>query len=294
MLRHAKVRRSATRLVLALGALLVIVALALAPRTAGAALGDCSQPSSSGSKPTASDCLYILNVAVGLLTCSPECICAPKGSLPPAATDALVCLQVAVNQPVALDCPCQSTTTTPSTTLPSTTVTSTTSSTTTTSASLTTTTLLQCPVQLTTPADTSLLACACVSDFGPACNGTCPADAACIPDFDTQECFCQGFGCGDYMGAPVCYGLCGQGAECVFTGDSCACAPAQGFPCTNGTVPDCDGDCPQGQFCMAQGDSCSCVDVTCGSYAAAPLCLGTCPTGLTCVDVEGVCSCLSN
>src|SRR5262245_45487303 len=77
-----------------------------------AALGDCSQPSTNGAKPAATDCLYILNVAVALLTCTPDCICAPKGSLPTSATDALVCLQVATSLPVPLDCPCEVTTTT--------------------------------------------------------------------------------------------------------------------------------------------------------------------------------------
>jgi hypothetical protein len=66
----------------------------------------CSQPSSNGNSPVASDCLFILKVAVGLETCSPECICAPKGTLPTSASDALLCLKSAVGQPVELDCPC--------------------------------------------------------------------------------------------------------------------------------------------------------------------------------------------
>ncbi len=69
-------------------------------------LHSCSQPISTGSRPTASDCLFILKAAVGSATCTPECMCAPKGSLPIAATDALVCLKNAVGQPVALNCPC--------------------------------------------------------------------------------------------------------------------------------------------------------------------------------------------
>ncbi len=73
-----------------------------------AANGDCSQPESSGSGPTATDCLRILNVAVGLGSCDPHaaCVCAPKGSLPATATDALVCLTSAVGGSATLDCPC--------------------------------------------------------------------------------------------------------------------------------------------------------------------------------------------
>ncbi len=67
----------------------------------------CAQPVSTGPNPLATDCLFILRAAVGLATCSPECICAPKGSLPTTATDALVCLNVAVGTPgVVLSCPC--------------------------------------------------------------------------------------------------------------------------------------------------------------------------------------------
>ena len=73
-----------------------------------AAQGDCSQPVSTGSAPAASDCLYILKVAVGSLTCSPACICAPKGTLPTSSSDALLCLRKSVGQQVQLNCPCTS------------------------------------------------------------------------------------------------------------------------------------------------------------------------------------------
>lgn len=66
----------------------------------------CSQPASGGGGPTATDCLFILNAAVGLATCDPECICAPKGNLPITASDALICLNAAVGVGVVLDCPC--------------------------------------------------------------------------------------------------------------------------------------------------------------------------------------------
>lgn len=95
--------------------------LAVAPAEAG--LGDCSQPLSSGPAPVSTDCLFILNAAVSLASCSPACICAPSGELPISATDALVCLRRAVGQVIPLNCPCGSgsTSTTSSTRLETTT-----------------------------------------------------------------------------------------------------------------------------------------------------------------------------
>jgi len=66
----------------------------------------CAQPLSTGATPTASDCLFILNAAVSAVTCTPECVCAPKGSLPISATDALMCLNKATGLDVPLNCPC--------------------------------------------------------------------------------------------------------------------------------------------------------------------------------------------
>ena len=91
-------------------ATLLVELRASAPTLAG--LGDCAQPVTSGPTPTATDCLYVLQAAVGLVECSPECICAPKGLLPVSATDALLCLNAATGQPAPLDCPCGATTTT--------------------------------------------------------------------------------------------------------------------------------------------------------------------------------------
>jgi len=88
-------------------ALVLWAAVLLSPATSLAALGDCSQPASSGAVPVATDCLFILNSAVGLQACTPECICAPTGTLPAKATDALLCLNAAVGTPVALNCPCE-------------------------------------------------------------------------------------------------------------------------------------------------------------------------------------------
>jgi hypothetical protein len=83
----------------------------------GPDVGNCSRPLTSGATPTATDCLFILKAAVGLVTCDPECICAPKGTLPTTAVDALICLRRATGSDVPLDCPCLVTTTTTSTTM---------------------------------------------------------------------------------------------------------------------------------------------------------------------------------
>jgi DNA-binding beta-propeller fold protein YncE len=83
---------------------------------APAGLGDCAQPIGTGTGPVATDCLYILNAAIGLQVCDPECICAPTGVVPPKATDALLCLASATGQQVTFACPCAAQTTTSSTT----------------------------------------------------------------------------------------------------------------------------------------------------------------------------------
>lgn len=93
-------------------ALLCGIVVAASPCRARAATGDCGQPISDGAAPVASDCLYILNVAVGAASCSPPCICAPSGTLPTAAVDALACLIAATGGNVVLNCPCDTTTTT--------------------------------------------------------------------------------------------------------------------------------------------------------------------------------------
>lgn len=87
----------------------ILLASICCTETALAAKGDCSQPSSNGDGPAASDCLFILQVAVGSRTCTPECICAPKGTLPTKTTDALLCLRASVGQMVDLQCPCDDT-----------------------------------------------------------------------------------------------------------------------------------------------------------------------------------------
>jgi hypothetical protein len=99
--------------------------------------GRCSQPVTSGVLPTATDCLFILSSAVGTLACDLDCICAPKGALPIAATDALICLKKATGVDVPLDCPCGSPTTTTTTTIITTTTITTTTITSATSTSTT-------------------------------------------------------------------------------------------------------------------------------------------------------------
>lgn len=71
-----------------------------------AGVGSCAQPVSSGAEPVATDCLYLLKVAVGSKTCDNPCICEPRGISPTKASDALVCLQYSVGQPVPINCHC--------------------------------------------------------------------------------------------------------------------------------------------------------------------------------------------
>ena len=67
----------------------------------------CSQPVTAGDLPTASDCLFILKIAVGPDECSPACICDTDASGRVTATDTLICLKVAVGQSgPRLNCPC--------------------------------------------------------------------------------------------------------------------------------------------------------------------------------------------
>lgn len=90
------------------GAAVVLAVLTLT-QSASAAQGDCSQPVSTGPGPTASDCLFILQVAVGAEACTPEaCVCDPSGDSNTTASDALLCLAKAVGQPAELTCPCGS------------------------------------------------------------------------------------------------------------------------------------------------------------------------------------------
>jgi hypothetical protein len=127
----------------------------------------CGQPVTSGPTPVATDCLYILQAAVGSQTCTPECVCAPTGTLPAKATDALLCLNVSVGVALPLNCPCPGGTTTTTlgggsttTTLGATTTTLGGGSTTTTLGATTTTTTsttLEPPTTTTTSTTTTTL-----------------------------------------------------------------------------------------------------------------------------------------
>ena len=117
--------------------------LLVLPRTVAAQT--CSQPLSAGIHPVATDCLYVLRAAVGLTFCDPECVCAPKGSLPTSATDALLCLGAATGQSVNMTCPCEGATSTTTSTTSTTTSTIATSTSTTTSTSTSTTLVSSCP-----------------------------------------------------------------------------------------------------------------------------------------------------
>ena len=83
--------------------------IGLAPARAGADMCDCAQPLSSGPKPAASDCLLLLNLAVGIGDGScgscDDVVCRPNGGVTTTAVDALRCLNEAVGLDGELACP---------------------------------------------------------------------------------------------------------------------------------------------------------------------------------------------
>lgn len=97
-------RKVARTHVLRWGLFLIVMAPAQ-PDAVFAAQGDCSQPLTQGSGPTASDCLFVLQAAVDSKTCDPACMCDANGDSTIAASDALICLKNAVGQ-AALSCSC--------------------------------------------------------------------------------------------------------------------------------------------------------------------------------------------
>ena len=117
-------------------ACLIFIAI---PVAGHAAQGDCGQPVTTGTTPTAADCLFILKAAVGTETCDPVCVCDTNGAANITAADALLCLKKAVGQDVTLTCPVPCGVVTTST---STTSSSTSSSTSTVTVPTTTTTVL--------------------------------------------------------------------------------------------------------------------------------------------------------
>jgi hypothetical protein len=78
--------------------------LCFAPAHAGAAQGDCAQPVTSGDGPVATDCLFVLRTGVGSASCE-LCVCDANDNAAVSASDALLCLRVAVGQPAELTCP---------------------------------------------------------------------------------------------------------------------------------------------------------------------------------------------
>lgn len=95
--------------------LISIIAAAAAALTlvstqpASADAGDCGQPQSTGSAPTATDALAVLKGAVGLGSAcdSTPCICDVNGDGNVTSSDALAVLQAAVGTPIALACDCE-------------------------------------------------------------------------------------------------------------------------------------------------------------------------------------------
>jgi hypothetical protein len=69
----------------------------------------CGRPLSDGPQPVTTDCLYILQAAVGLVICDPACFCDVNSSGgEPKSSDALLCLNAAAGLPGELVCPCPS------------------------------------------------------------------------------------------------------------------------------------------------------------------------------------------
>ncbi len=85
-----------------MAAVVVITVMTLAG-AALAAQGDCGQPASTGSGPTATDALVVLKTAVGSGACL-DCICDVDGSGGITATDALNTLRIAVGHDVQRLC----------------------------------------------------------------------------------------------------------------------------------------------------------------------------------------------
>jgi hypothetical protein len=114
----------------------------------------CADPVSPFGAPVATDCLFILNAAVGAEQCE-ACICDAIGTNGVNSTDALLCLRVAVGESLPLDCPpCDGGSTTTTTGAPTTTTTGLAPTTTTTTSTMelatTTTTTTTAPESTTT------------------------------------------------------------------------------------------------------------------------------------------------
>jgi len=222
--------------------------------------GDCGQPVSTGTDPQVVDCLFILRVAIGEETCgSDPCICDTSASGATTATDALICLWVAVGHIVQPTCSCTGTT-----------------------------------VMTATTTSTILEPGACGGAVAPACNGTClSANQVCVAD-TFGGCICRNLGCGALVTGGRCDGLCPSGSACVFGVEGCRCSANVG-PCDSATAPTCNGTCPSGSYCRVDpvdATGCECYAVGCGDLVGAPTCLGTCPIGSVCDEQDSMCTCV--
>lgn len=218
--------------------------------------GECGQPVSVGSDPTAIDCLFILKVAVAAQSCGIEsCICDPSANGSVSAADALICLNVAVGMILQPACSCTGTTITKATT---------------------TTTTLSPSV--------------CGGAEAPACDGTCSSpNSACIAS--DSGCVCARFGCGSGISGR-CGGLCPTGSHCTYGVEGCRCRTTASA-CESLSGPLCQGSCPEGSYCRSDGPDggCRCESVVCGELAGAPECLGVCPEGFVCEESDSGCAC---
>lgn len=278
------------------GVAFLIFLLVSVPGISRAAQGDCSQPVTNGPGPAATDCLFILQVTVAIQSCDPDpCVCAPKGTLPPSATDALICLQVATGAGSGLNCPCFTSNNCNSSQAP--------------------TCGGDCDLgRICAPDPQFPQECeclnACEASAAPACNASCEDDepgAICQSlrittpgQAPLDACVCLPSGtefCTD-ASAPDCEGVCTPGTACEPAGGgACACAAQPAQPqCTQASVPGCGGSCPDGFICENTGGSCGCAQYqaqpeTCFD-AGSPTCGGTCTFGEQCaVDFLGDCEC---
>jgi len=281
-------------------AVLILMGVPLGgPPVIRGAEGDCGQPMSTGSAPTATDALFVLRAAVGAATCVP-CLCDVDnsgGARPVSATDALKVLSRAVGLPIVMNCPsCGSC-----------------------YDELAPTCNGTCPVGLTCapdPFDEGVCECLTECELGvPAtCGGSCEvADGppgrvcmtygvsvagvpiregcVCAPP-DTKVCA--------YASAPTCAGICPPGRVCTPGGGSgCVCEAQPLQPaCAAAQSPTCGGTCDDGFLCEADGGSCRCVPFikqaeTCWD-ADAPICGGACSSGKLCaVDMGSDCQCFN-
>jgi len=93
---------------IALGAAVVFAAGAIITPDTEARLGDCAQPVRDGEVPSVTDCLAILQAAVGIAPCFRECTCAVRGRSYVTVVDAQACLAASGGDASRLACACGS------------------------------------------------------------------------------------------------------------------------------------------------------------------------------------------